>query len=172
MMAERFTVSGVAVTADPGRMLDEICTHFVEHGTVTRNGDAVTVETMIGKADISRDGQALAIELSCRSARALQNVRAILAEHLFGFAGEETLELTWSDAPKADRLPDLREIRVIGAKTSPRICAGSPSPATIPGILPMAACISACSFRRRGARPSGRDCAPTGASIGRAARTH
>ncbi|WP_245456157.1 DUF2218 domain-containing protein [Rhizobium leguminosarum] len=116
MTAERFTVSGVAVTADPGRMLDEICTHFVEHGTVTRNGDAVTVETMIGKADISRDGQALAIELSCRSARALQNVRAILAEHLFGFAGEETLELTWSDAPKADRLPDLREIRVIGAK--------------------------------------------------------
>ncbi|OAV48970.1 phage tail protein [Rhizobium sp. WYCCWR10014] len=115
MMAERFTVSGVAVTADPGRMLDEICTHFVEHGTVTRNGDAVTVETMIGKADISRDGPALAIELSCRSARALQNVRAILAEHLFDFAGEETLELNWSDAPKADRLPDLREIRVIGA---------------------------------------------------------
>lgn len=116
MMAERFTASGVAIAVDPGRMLDELCAHFVEHSTVTREGNVVTLETMIGKADIRRDGQALAIELSCKSARALQNARAMLAEHLFGFAGEETLELTWSDAPKADRLPDLREIRVVEAR--------------------------------------------------------
>lgn len=116
MMAERFTASGVAIAVDPGRMLDELCSHFVEHSTVKRDGDLVTLEMTIGKADIRHDGPELAIELSCRSARALQNVRSVLAEHLFQFAGEERLELTWSDAPKADRLPDLREIRVVSAR--------------------------------------------------------
>ncbi len=116
MMAAPFTASGVAIAVDPGRMLDELCSHFVEHSTVKRVGDLVTLEMTIGKADIRHEGPKLAIELSCKSARALQNVRSVLADHLFQFAGEETLELTWSDAPKADRLPDLREIRVIGAR--------------------------------------------------------
>jgi len=116
MMAAPFTASGVAIAVDPGRMLDELCAHFVEHSTVRRDGDQVTVEMMIGKADIRHEGRSLAIELSCKTARALQNVRSVLAEHLFQFAGADTLELTWSDAPKADRLPDLREIRVIGAR--------------------------------------------------------
>lgn len=116
MMAAPFTASGIAIAVDPGRMLDELCAHFVEHSTVRRDGDQVTLEMMIGKADIRHEGRSLAIELSCKSARALQNVRSVLAEHLFQFAGEDALELTWSDAPKADRLPDLREIRVIGAR--------------------------------------------------------
>lgn len=116
MMAVPFTASGVAIAVDPGRMLDELCSHFVEHSTVKRDGDLVTLEMTIGKADIRHEGRALAIELSCKSARALQNVRSVLAEHLFQFAGEETLELTWSDAPKADRLPDLREIHVVSAR--------------------------------------------------------
>ena len=116
MMAAPFTASGIAIAVDPARMLDKLCAHFVEHSTVRRDGDQVTLEMMIGKADIRHEGRSLAIELSCKSARALQNVRSVLAEHLFQFAGEDTLELTWSDAPKTDRLPDLREIRVIGAR--------------------------------------------------------
>ncbi|MBB3387564.1 NADPH-dependent ferric siderophore reductase [Rhizobium sp. BK275] len=116
MMAAPFTASGIAIAVDPVRMLDELCAHFVEHSTVRRDGDQVTLEMMIGKADIRHEGRSLAIELSCKSARALQNVRSVLAEHLFQFAGDDTLELTWSDAPKAGRLPDLREIRVIGAR--------------------------------------------------------
>lgn len=116
MMAAPFTASGVAIAVDPGKMLDELCSHFVEHSTVKRDGDLVTLEMTIGKADIRHEGPKLAIELSCKSARALQNVRSVLAEHLFQFAGEDTLELTWSDAPKADRLPDLREIRVISVR--------------------------------------------------------
>ena len=116
MMAAPFTASGIAIAVDPGRMLDELCAHFVEHSTVRRDGDQVTLEMMIGKADIRHEGRSLAIELSCKTARALQNARSVLAEHLFQFAGEDTLELTWSDAPKAGRLPDLREIRVIGAR--------------------------------------------------------
>ncbi len=116
MMAAPFTASGVAIAVDPSRMLDEICSHFAEHSTVKRDGRQVTLEMTIGKADIRQDGPKLEIELSCKSARALQNVRSVLAEHLFQFAGEEALELTWSDAPKADRLPDLREIRVVGSR--------------------------------------------------------
>lgn len=116
MMAAPFTASGIAIAVDPVRMLDELCAHFVEHSTVRRDGDQVTLAMMIGKADIRHEGRSLAIELSCKTARALQNVRSVLAEHLFQFAGEDMLELTWSDAPKADRLPDLREIRVIGAR--------------------------------------------------------
>ncbi|MBB3594193.1 NADPH-dependent ferric siderophore reductase [Rhizobium sp. BK529] len=116
MMAEGFTASGVAIAVDPIRILDELCTHFVEHSTVKRDGDQVSLEMTIGKAEIRQEGRKLAIELSCKSARALQNVRSVLAEHLFQFAGEDALELAWSDAPKADRLPDLREIRVVGAR--------------------------------------------------------
>ncbi|MBB3660325.1 NADPH-dependent ferric siderophore reductase [Rhizobium sp. BK650] len=115
-MAERFTASGIAIAVDPEMLLDELCSHFVEHSTVKRDGDLVTLEMITGKADIRRKDRKLAIELSCRSARALQTVRSVLAEHLFQFAGDDRLELAWSDAPKADRLPDLREIRVVGAR--------------------------------------------------------
>jgi len=82
MMGEPFTASGVAIAVDPGRMLDELCSHFVEHSTVKRDGDLVTLEMITGKADIRHEGRKLEIELSCRSARALQNVRSVLAEHL------------------------------------------------------------------------------------------
>lgn len=116
MLAEPFIASGVAIAADPGRMLDALCSHFAEHSTVKREGDLVTLEMITGRADIRHEGRKLAIQLSCRSARALQNVRSVLAEHLFQFAGEERLKLIWSDAPNADQLPDLREIRVVGAR--------------------------------------------------------
>jgi NADPH-dependent ferric siderophore reductase len=117
MMHDRFTLSGTALTRDAERMLCDICSHFVEHSEVKRDGDHVTLESQIGEADIRKQGECLAIRLSCPTAKMLQMTRNVIAEHLFMFAGGEPLELSWSDQPQPTALPDFREIRVVSAST-------------------------------------------------------
>jgi NADPH-dependent ferric siderophore reductase len=116
MMLDRFTLSGTALPVDAERMLCDICSHFVEHSEVRRNGDQVTLESQIGEADIRKRGECLEIRLSCPTARMLQMTRNVIAEHLFMFAGEEPLQLDWSDQPQPDPLPDFREVTVVSAR--------------------------------------------------------
>lgn len=117
MMAERLTDSGIAIPVDASKMLDQICTHFVEHASVVREGNLVTIESQAGKAEIRMVEGRLAIQLSCPSDARLQLVRSVLAEHLFMFAGGEPLELSWHGARQASVLPNFREIGVVGART-------------------------------------------------------
>ncbi|MCL6707592.1 siderophore-interacting protein [Pseudomonas sp. R2.Fl] len=117
-----FTLSGVAIPVDTGSMLDEICEHFVEHAEVRREAEAVHLQSVYGHADIRAVGGRLLIDLACPSRPTLEAVRNVIAEHLFLFAGDDPLDLSWSDGAPAARLPDLHEVTVVStAEITPRM---------------------------------------------------
>lgn len=111
-----FTLSGVAVSTVPLRILDEMCEHFVEHAEVERNGDFAFMRSKAGTATLELEDGEIRIELACPSQAALQNIRTSIAEHMFYFAGEDPFELSWSQAPVRGGLPNLREAQVVRAE--------------------------------------------------------
>jgi hypothetical protein len=137
MMIDRFTLSGKAVPVDAERMLCEICSHFVEHSEVKREGDHVKLESEAGEASFRKQNGCLSIDLSCPSAQMLQLVRSSIAEHLFMFAGEEPLELNWEDQAPATPLPDLSEARVVAVRQiTPHMRRLTRPPRLVPGRRP------------------------------------
>lgn len=114
--AQEFKLSGVALPRDAAAMLGEICEHFVEHAEVQRSADLALLTSKVGTAEIRIRDRKLMIELSCPSEKALQMSRTMLAEHLFYFAGEDPLELTWSDPAALAVLPNIHEATVVSAK--------------------------------------------------------
>jgi NADPH-dependent ferric siderophore reductase len=117
-----FTLSGTAVPVDADDMLAEICEHFVDHAEVLRDGDHVTLSSEIGEAHISKVSEQLDIRLACPTADMLSMTRAIIAEHLFMFAGDDPLTLEWADKPKPARLANLSEITIVSAENvTPRM---------------------------------------------------
>lgn len=112
----RFKLSGIAVPADARHMLGEICDHFVEHAEVNRDGDHALLTTKFGTANLAVEDSRLLIELACISDQALQMSRTSLAEHMFYFAGEEPLELNWSEPASPATLPNLHEATVVSAE--------------------------------------------------------
>lgn len=111
-----FKLSGVALPADAGRMLDEICEHFVEHADVSREADVALLTSKHGTASIRLSDKLLLIDLSCPTERALQAARSSLAEHMFFFAGAEPLDLNWSIPETRVAIPNLREAKVAAAE--------------------------------------------------------
>ncbi|WP_432348928.1 DUF2218 domain-containing protein (plasmid) [Shinella yambaruensis] len=111
-----FKLTGVALPKDAPKMLDEVCEHFVEHAEVRRTENAATLTSEIGVAHMRLDGGRLFIDLACPSDGALQMSRTVIAEHLFYFAGEDPLELTWSEPATRTRLANLHEVTVVSAE--------------------------------------------------------
>jgi NADPH-dependent ferric siderophore reductase len=110
------SLTGVAVASDAARLLDEICEHFVEHAEVGRTGAVAVLSSQFGTATIRLEEPKLLIALACPSQTALQMARTSIAEHMFYFAGDEPLELTWSEPASTARLPNLYEVTVVGAE--------------------------------------------------------
>lgn len=113
---QTYNLSGIALPRDAQHMLDEICEHFVEHSSVERTGDFALLTSDFGRAAIRLQDGRLLLELSCPTEQALQLSCNSIAEHLFYFAGDEPLELSWSTPAAPSRLPDLREVTVVSAQ--------------------------------------------------------
>ncbi|MDX6805906.1 DUF2218 domain-containing protein [Terrihabitans rhizophilus] len=113
---QEFKLDGMALPMDPDHMMDEMGEHFVEHAEVSRTADLLLMTSDYGRVTIERVDQRLAIALSCPSEEALQVVRNSIAEHMFYFAGEDPLELTWATPASRDIVPNLHEVTVIGAE--------------------------------------------------------
>lgn len=113
---QQFKLSGIALPKDAVHMLDEICEHFVEHAEVQRTECSALLASKAGTASIRAEDNRLLIELNCPSEKALQMSRNSIAEHLFYFAGDDPLELTWSDAAPPALLPNLHEVIVVSAE--------------------------------------------------------
>ncbi|MBW9116965.1 DUF2218 domain-containing protein [Rhizobium cauense] len=111
--ALEFKLTGIAVATDALAMLGEICEHFVEHAEVQRSGNGAVLTSEGGTATIFAQDHKLMIELACPTERALQISRTIVAEHLFYFAGEDPLELTWSEPASLALLPNIHEATVL-----------------------------------------------------------
>lgn len=117
-----FILTGTAVPVDAEDMLAEICEHFIDHAEVLREGDHVTLSSEIGEAYISKVSEQLDIRLACPTSDMLSMTRAIIAEHLFMFAGDDPLTLEWADQPKPAKLANLSEITVVSAENvTPRM---------------------------------------------------
>jgi NADPH-dependent ferric siderophore reductase len=117
-----FILTGTAVPVDADDMLTEICEHFVDHAEVFRDGDKVTLSSEIGAAYIAKVSEQLDIRLECPTDDMLQMTRAVIAEHLFMFAGDDPLTLEWADKPKPAKLANLSEITIVAAENiTPRM---------------------------------------------------
>lgn len=115
-IAQEFRLSGIALPKNAADMLAEICEHFVEHAEVQRNGNSALLKTKTGHISVHLQDPKLLIELDCASEKALQMSRTMMAEHLFYFAGEDPLELSWSDPSPAALLPNIHEAAVVSAE--------------------------------------------------------
>ncbi|GGE49579.1 side tail fiber protein [Agaricicola taiwanensis] len=116
-MPQTFKLDGLALPADAAHMLDEIAEHFVEHAEVSRRDDFLLMTSDHGRVTIEKQDERLAIRLACPSEEALQVVRNSIAEHMFFFAGEDPLELTWAETGARGRaVPNLRQATVVGAE--------------------------------------------------------
>ena len=118
----RLTATGIARPLDPAAMLDLVCEHFVEHGTVTRGPDFGRIENPIGNAEFRIEGAALAIRIDCPDAASLFTVKTVIAEHLFMFSGDAPMELDWHDAGQPAEIPFFRQATVLSAaNVTPRM---------------------------------------------------
>lgn len=113
---QQFKLSGVALPKDAVHMLDEICEHFIEHAEVQRTEGNAVLKSKLGTANIRLRDHRLLIELTCPSEEALQMSRTTIAEHLFYFAGDDPLELSWSQSASLSMLPNIHEITVVSAE--------------------------------------------------------
>lgn len=113
---EEFKLTGVALPKNAVRMLDEICEHFIEHAEVRRTADLALLKSKFGTARIRLRHPRLLIELACPSEKALQVARTSIAEHMFYFAGNDPLELTWSEPASRAVVPNLHDVTVVEAE--------------------------------------------------------
>jgi NADPH-dependent ferric siderophore reductase len=110
-----FKLNGCAIPVSTDHMLDEICEHFVEHADVERKDNQAVLRSKAGLVKIRADNGTLRIELDCPTLEALQAARTDIAEHLFYFAGEQPLQLSWMPLQSLPALPNLHEITVVSA---------------------------------------------------------
>ncbi len=111
-----FKLSGTALTQDPKHMLAEICEHFIEHAEVSRTDDLVVMTNEESTTQIRLSDGRLLIDLACPSDQALQSTRIMLAEHMFYFAGEDPLDLTWSAPAPLGPIGNLHHVTVTGSQ--------------------------------------------------------
>jgi NADPH-dependent ferric siderophore reductase len=108
-----FRLSGTAVPHDAAWMLDEMCEHFVEHATVERSGSSALLKSPLGTASFELVDGRIRIAIAAPTGQFLQLAQNSIAEHMFYFAGEKPLELTWSDVAEPKPLPNFREVTVV-----------------------------------------------------------
>ncbi|OBZ95558.1 side tail fiber protein [Pararhizobium polonicum] len=119
---QSFKLSGIAIPHSAAEMLDEICEHFVEHAEVERSNDLAILRSKSGLATVQADNGKLLIELECPTSESLQAARTDIAEHLFYFAGDQPLELKWTEPVSLPILPNLHEVTVVSAEdVTPRM---------------------------------------------------
>lgn len=102
--------------ADPAAMLDKVCSHFSEHGSVVRQTDSARLEGAYGTIGITVDTGALHITVASPNETHLFIVKSSVAEHLFEFAAGEPIALSWQgDTAAPAQIPYFREAVVRGA---------------------------------------------------------
>lgn len=111
-----FELAGTALLANAGHMLDQICEHFVEHAEVERTADLALLTSKLGTARIRLRDQKLLIDLAAPSETALQVARNSIAEHMFYFAKDEPLDLTWSQNASPGALRNFHQAQVVAAE--------------------------------------------------------
>ena len=101
--------------ADPLGMAQTLCTHFIEHGTVTRTVTGGRIESSFGCAELHAEGGYLHLRAEAGDATALYVVKNALAEHIALFTAVPPA-FAWSGRPEALAIPFFRAMTVVGAR--------------------------------------------------------
>lgn len=95
---------------DSRAMLERLCAHFVEHGTVVRHDRGARLEGRFGVVDLCSADGALDIAVTSPNETYLFVVTSSVAEHLHEFAEGETFQVSWcGNLPEQPRIPYFRE---------------------------------------------------------------
>lgn len=109
--------SARVLLSDPNTVLEKMCEHFVEHGTVTMTERGGRIESPFGCAVLEADAGALSLRAESPDEASLFIVKSSLAEHIFMFAENETPEFVWTgDNAASAEIPYFREMVVRGSR--------------------------------------------------------
>lgn len=101
---------------DSGAMLERLCAHFVEHGTVMRHDRGACLEGRFGAVELFLAEDALDIAVTSPNETYLFVVTSSVAEYLHEFAVGEALQVSWSGSlPEQPLIPYFREAVVRNA---------------------------------------------------------
>ncbi|MGA0561411.1 siderophore-interacting protein [Ancylobacter sp. VNQ12] len=100
--------------ADPLGMAEQLCRHFVEHGTVVRTATGGRIESSFGRAELHAEDGHLHLRAEARDATALYVVKNALAEHIALFT-EAAPSFAWSGG-EVLAIPFFRAMAVVGAR--------------------------------------------------------
>jgi len=100
---------------DPRAMLDRLCAHFVEHGTVTLSANGGRIENQFGFAALELEPGALHVRAGGVDDTALYVVKSAIADHLVMFAHDDVPAFVWSGEATA-AIPFFREMVVVGSR--------------------------------------------------------
>lgn len=102
---------------DPATILREIVEHYEEHGTVTLEERAGTIDTVYGRAELEATGKTIEARVSANDETSLGYMKLGIVHHLREFAGEVPLDITWTGHGEVGVLPPyFREMRVVSAQ--------------------------------------------------------
>lgn len=108
------TASAEVRLSQPLGMLQKLCDHFAEHGSVTMGAGTGRIETDFGNASLSADADTLTLSAEGFDETSLAYVKLSLAEHLLHFSVAETPHIEWrGDGVAGLPLPYFREMTVL-----------------------------------------------------------
>jgi NADPH-dependent ferric siderophore reductase len=93
---DRLVASARIPLGDPAGMLEKLCDHFAEHGSVIRDGGTGRLESPFGTVDIEAAIDALQVRCEAPSLGYLFVIKSSVAEHVVEFAGEGVPAFGWS----------------------------------------------------------------------------
>jgi len=82
--------------SDPAAMLEQLCSHFAEHGTVTRHGGIGLLESPFGTVELKAAAHALDVRAQAPNLSYLFVIKASVAEHVVEFSTEAAPAFAWS----------------------------------------------------------------------------
>lgn len=110
-----FRASTRILLREPKAMIERLCEHFAEHGSVTRVANATVIDAGFGAARLEARGRDLAIDAEGTDETSLAYVKMSVAEHILAFARPDVPHIVWQGDVRAGLpLPYFREMRVSG----------------------------------------------------------
>lgn len=91
-----FTASTSVPLSDPLAMLERLCDHMTEHGSVTRDARGARFESLIGAVELEAGDGALHLRAASHHLSYLFIARSLLAEHIVEFAEGAAPAFLWS----------------------------------------------------------------------------
>jgi NADPH-dependent ferric siderophore reductase len=102
--------------ANPEAIVDAFHEHFAEHIPMTREGHAIRFEADYGHGTFSAEDGHFAARVNCVSENVLMSVKAMVAEHIVEFSGDDSLDFRWlGHGADLRELPNLFTGRVARA---------------------------------------------------------